>query len=78
MQCAIETQKSGPYKVKCELFNDRIQVLYEVDPLALNIISLILIHISQCCGQLSWMHTTFVQLQLKHHSSLAWKESIRH
>jgi hypothetical protein len=38
---------------KCELFNDRIQVLYEVDLLALNIISLILIHISQCCGQLS-------------------------
>jgi hypothetical protein len=51
--CAIKTQKSGPYEVKCELFNDRIQVLYEVDPLALNIISLILIHISQCCGQLS-------------------------
>lgn len=51
--CAIETPKSGPYEVKCELFNDRIQVLYEVDLLALNIISLILIHISQCCGQLS-------------------------
>jgi hypothetical protein len=50
---AIETQKIGPYEVKSELFNDRIQVLYEVDPLALNIISLILIHISQCCGQLS-------------------------
>ena len=63
---------------KCELFNDRIQVLYEVDLLALNIISLILIHISQWCGQLSCMHTTFVQLQLKHQSSLAWKESIRH
>jgi hypothetical protein len=51
LTCEIYTEYE--FSAICKLLNDRIQVLYEVDLLALNIISLILIHISQCCGQLS-------------------------
>ncbi|HZA62614.1 MAG TPA: zinc ABC transporter substrate-binding protein, partial [Nitrososphaeraceae archaeon] len=53
LTCEIYAEYEFSAISKCELFNDRIQVLYEVDLLALNIISLILMHISQCCGQLS-------------------------
>jgi hypothetical protein len=51
---------------------------YDGNPVVFNIISLILVHISQCLGQLSWMHTDIVQLQLKHHNFLGVKESMRY
>jgi hypothetical protein len=53
LTCEIYAKYESSTISKCELFNDRIQVLYEVELFALDIISLILIHISQCCGQLS-------------------------